>query len=62
MANKINMYYRFTSDNEPKEEQLSHLMQEVRKEVRKKNSNVQSIITENIRREYENIKKMFPNL
>jgi len=32
MANKINMYYRFTSDTEPKEEQLSHLMQEVRKE------------------------------
>jgi len=62
MANKINMYYRFTSDNEPKEEQLSLLMKEVRKEVRKKNSNVQSVITENIRREYENIKKMFPNL
>jgi len=62
MANKANMYYRFTSDSEPKEEQLSHLMQEARKEVKEKNSNLQSVITENIQREYENIKKIFPNL
>ena len=56
------MYYRFTSDKEPKEEQLAHLMQEARKEVREKNSNLQSVITKNIQREYENIKKIFPNL
>ena len=62
MANEINMYYRFTSDNEPKEEQLSFLMQEIREEVREKNSNLQSVITENIQREYENVKKIFPNL
>jgi len=62
MANEANMYYRFISDNEPKEEQLLHLMQAAREEVRKKNSNLQSVITENIRREYENIKKMYPNL
>jgi guanylate kinase len=62
MAKEANMYYRFTSDNEPKEEQLSLLMQEAREEVRKKNSNLQSVITENIQREYENIKKIFPNL
>ena len=62
MANETNMYYRFTSDNEPSEEQLSTLMQEVREEVRKKNSNLQSVITANIQREYENVKKMFPNL
>jgi len=62
MANEANMYYRFTSDNEPKEEQLSRLMQAVREEVREKNSNLQTIITENIQREYENIKKIFPNL
>jgi len=62
MANEANMYYRFTSDTEPKEEQLSLLMQEARREVREKNSNWQSVITENIQREYENIKKIFPNL
>jgi hypothetical protein len=62
MANEINMYYRFTSDNEPKEEQLLLLMQEAQEEVRKKSSNLQSLIMENIQREYENIKKLFPNL
>ena len=62
MANEINMYYRFTSNNEPKEEQLSFLMQEVSEEVRQKNSILQSVIVENIQREYENIKKIYPNL
>ena len=62
MANEANMYYRFTSDKEPKEEQLSLLMQEAREEVRGRNSNLQAVITENIQREYENVKKLFPNL
>ena len=62
MANEENMYYRFTSDSEPSEEQLSILMQEVREEVRAKNSKLQFVITENIQRAYENAKKMFPNL
>ena len=62
MANKADMYYRFTSDNEPSEEQLATLMQEVRDEVCEKNKNLRSVINENILREYQNIKKMFPNL
>jgi len=62
MANETDMYYRFTSDNEPKEEQLLLLMQEVKEEVQKKNSGLQSVIVENIKREYENIKKIYPNL
>jgi len=62
MTKETDMYYRFTSDNEPKEEQLSLLMQKMREEVREKNSNLQSVITENIKREYEKIKKTFPNL
>ena len=33
-------------------------MQEVKEEVRKKNSNLQATIVENIKREYENIKKI----
>jgi hypothetical protein len=33
MANEeVNMYYRFTSDEEPTEEQLLRLMEEVRDE------------------------------
>jgi len=62
MANETNMYYRFLSDNEPKEEQLLLLMQEVKEAVRKKNSGLQSTIVENIKREYDNIKKIYPNL
>ena len=62
MVNEANMYYRFTSDSEPSEEQLSTLMQEVREEVRKKNSELRFVVTENIQREYEKAKKMFPNL
>jgi hypothetical protein len=62
MANEAKMYYRFMSDNEPSEEQLSILMQEVKEEVRKKNANLRSVILENIQREYQNAKKMFPNL
>ena len=62
MANETNMYYRFTSDSEPKEEQLSFLMKEVMEEVRDKNSTLRTVIADNIQREYENIKKIFPNL
>jgi len=62
MENKANMYYRFIGDNEPTEEQLSFLMQEVGKEVQKNKSNLQSIIDTNIMREYQNAKKIFPNL
>jgi hypothetical protein len=62
MANEVNMYYRFTSDNEPSEEQLAFLMQKVQEEVRERNAKIQSIIAENILREYQNAKKMFPNL
>jgi len=62
MKHEINMYYRFKSDSEPSEEQLAFLMQEVGEEILKKKSNLQSVITENILREYQNTKKMFPNL
>ena len=62
MTNETNMYYRFTSDNEPSEEQLAFLMQQVGEEIQRKNADLQSIITENILREYQNAKKMFPNL
>jgi len=62
MKKEINMYYRFKNDNEPSEEQLAFLMQEVGEEILKRKSNLQSVIMENILREYQNTKKMFPNL
>jgi L-lysine 2,3-aminomutase len=62
MANEVNMYYRFTSDNEPSEEQLSVLMHEMIEEVREKNANLQGLIMENILREYQNAKHLFPNV
>ena len=62
MISNTDMYYRFTSDDEPTEEQLETLMQEVAEEVRKENVNIQAIIKENIMRECENAKKLFPEL
>jgi guanylate kinase len=62
MANEVDMSYRFTSDDEPTEEQLATLMQEAQEEVLKKDAKLQQIIAENIQREYENIKRLYPNL
>ena len=62
MANNVNMYYRFTSDKEPTDEQLFTLMKEVESDVRQQNLNLQTIIAENIQREYQNVRAVFPNL
>jgi hypothetical protein len=62
MNNEINMHYRFISDDEPSEEQLAFLMQDVGKEIIKQKSNLQSIVLKNILLEYQNAKKLFPNL
>ena len=62
MKNETNMYYRFTSDDEPSEEQLAVLMQEVGEEIRETKSKIRAIITESILRECQNAQKMFPNL
>jgi len=62
MATETDMYYRFTSDYEPTDEQLATLMQEMIEDVREKKSNLQALIMENIQREYQNAKKMFPTL
>ena len=62
MTNNTDMYYRFTSNTEPREEQLISLMCDIEKEVRERNSNLQSLIEDNILREYQIVKKKFPNL
>jgi hypothetical protein len=62
MSEEANMYYRFISEIEPSEEQLAFLMREVREDVRERKSILKSVIDENILREYQNVKKVFPNL
>jgi len=62
MANNVNMYYRFTSDKEPTDEQLFALMKEVESDVRQQNLILQTMIAENIQREYRNVRAVFPNL
>jgi len=62
MENDVDMYYRFTSDDEPTDEQLFTLMKEVESDVRQQNLNLQAVIAENIQREYNNAQKIFPHL
>lgn len=62
MANEVDMYYRFTSDSEPTDEQLLALMKEVQADVCRENENLKTIMAENIRREYDNARTMFPDL
>jgi len=62
MANDVDMYYRFTSDKEPSDEQLFTLMKEVEQDVRQQNLALQTIIAENIQREYNNARTIFPYL
>jgi len=62
MANDVDMYYRFTSDKEPTDEQLFTLMKEVESDVRQQNLNLQAVIAENIQREYNNARAIFPYL
>jgi hypothetical protein len=58
----VDMYYRFTSDSEPTDEQLKVLMLEVRDDVCKQNEELQHIIMENLRKEYEKARVMYPYL
>ncbi len=62
MPKNVDMNYRFTSDSEPTDEQLRTLMEEVAEDVRKKSSDMQKMIMDNIKREYRNICAKYPNL
>ena len=62
MAKDVDMYYRFTSDKEPTDEQLFTLMKEVERDVRQQKLTLQAVIAENIQREYRNVRAAFPNL
>jgi len=56
MDTKINMNYRFVEDNEPTDEQLLIIMQEVAEEARRGHKKVAKEVIENIRREYVRIR------
>ena len=57
MDTKVNMTYSFLSDDEPTDEQLHVIMQEVAEEVRIENEKVARQVIENIEREYKRIQK-----
>jgi hypothetical protein len=61
MSTDINSY-RFSSDTEPTDEQLLTIMKEVEADVRRKSFERKNSIKENLKREYDNARAMFPNL
>lgn len=54
--------YRFISDTEPTDQQLLTIMKEVEADVRQKSLERKNIIKENLKREYDNARAMFPDL
>ncbi|MDR1357094.1 MAG: hypothetical protein LBJ58_05430 [Tannerellaceae bacterium] len=60
MAKKeVDMYYRFTSDEEPTDEQLEALMEGVGEKVRRENAEMHRKLHENIQRMYEEAKEYY---
>jgi len=55
MHAKVDMTYNFLQDDEPTDEQLLVIMQEVAEEARLGNKKVAKQVIENIQREYERI-------
>jgi hypothetical protein len=53
---KVDMYYRFTSDEEPTDEQLTALMQEVGEDVRRQSEALSKKLLEMIEQEYQKAK------
>ena len=58
MDTKINMTYCFKQDNEPTEEQLHVIMQEVAEDARRGHEEVAKQVILNIEREYKRICSM----
>ena len=62
MDAKVNMTYSFLQDDEPTDEQLLVIMQEVAEEARRGNEEVARQINGNIEREYVYICSLMQNL
>lgn len=54
---EVNMYYRFTGDNEPTDEQLAVIMEEVGEDVRRESAEINRKLLESIEREYQKAKE-----
>jgi hypothetical protein len=61
MDTKVNMTYCFTQDNEPTEEQLHVIMQEVAEDARRGHEEIAKQVIENIEREYIRLLSMQQN-
>jgi ribosomal protein L18E len=59
---EVNMYYRFTSDDEPTDEQLAVLMEEVGEEVRRQSAEINRKLLERIEHEYQKAKEYYDSL
>ena len=55
MDTKVDMTYSFLRDDEPTDEQLLVIMQEVGEDVRKQHEEVAKQVIENIKREYARV-------
>jgi len=55
MDTKVDMTYSFLQDDEPTDEQLLVIMQEVADEARLRNKKIAGQVIENIQREYNRI-------
>jgi hypothetical protein len=53
MDRKVDMYYRFTSDEEPTDEQLAVIMEEVGEDVRQESEEIARKQHESLEREYQ---------
>jgi hypothetical protein len=56
---KVDMYYRFTSDEEPTDEQLAVIMEEVGEDVRRESAELKRKLHESLEREYQKAKERY---
>jgi hypothetical protein len=59
MSDQVDMYYRFTWDTEPTDEQLQVIMQEVCEKVKQEEEEIFKIMHETIRKEIERLKQIY---
>jgi hypothetical protein len=61
MSKDIDMTYSFLQDDEPTDDQLHVIMQEVAEDARRENEQVQKEMLESIEREYQRMHALMQN-
>jgi hypothetical protein len=56
---EVDMYYRFTNDEEPTDEQLAVIMEEVGEDVRRESEEIARKLREKIACEYQKAKEYY---